>query len=98
MDETLDAVYRAGRAAWPSIALDAATFAEHFALHAIPCDDRALANAADLYLACACARNVPEATRALDDVLTGSVVGAVARVDPGTSFVDEVLQILRVRL
>jgi hypothetical protein len=61
MDETLDAVFRAGRAAWPSIALDAATFAAHFALHAIFCDDSALANAADLYLACAC--NVPEAAR-----------------------------------
>ena len=88
----------AGRAAWPAIALDADAFAAHLEAHTQRGNAIPLEHAGDFYLTCACALGVPEATRALDDIVKRGLVRAVARVDARAAFVDDALQALRVKL
>jgi RNA polymerase sigma-70 factor (ECF subfamily) len=88
--------------AWPEIALDDAVFVAHLG-DRLPEDESARAtfgklHAADLYLACACARQVPEAVAAFERDHLSRAVGAVRRIDSTPDFVDEVRQRLRERL
>lgn len=53
---------------------------------------------ADLYLACACARGAPEAIASFHRHYRSVVAGAVARIDPSRSFLDEVMQTLEIKL
>jgi RNA polymerase sigma-70 factor (ECF subfamily) len=86
-----------GRAAHPRLALDEATFAAY--LDARATDDAALRrlHAADLYLACACARGEPEALVVFEAQIVDKLAPALARAG-AASLVDEVKQIVRERL
>ena len=86
-----------GRSAWPAIDLDIDTFRRYFARHAserIPGDDRA----ADMYLACACGYGVDGAVGALEHAFSRDIASAVASINPSPSFVEEALQVTRLRL
>jgi RNA polymerase sigma-70 factor (ECF subfamily) len=99
----LRALYQAGRARWSSLPpLPPVELATHLALHLSPDEDRltqlrALV-AEDLYLACACAIDLPGAVAAFDEAYLSRVPAFVARVDPSPAFADEIRQILRERL
>ena len=96
--EPFEAALAAGRAAWPKIPLEPAVFARHLATlgrdGAPPPPD----HAADVYLACACAHGVPQALRALDDLLTRETANVVRRVDRSPAFIEDVLQAVREKL
>jgi RNA polymerase sigma-70 factor (ECF subfamily) len=88
------AFLQAGRAAWPSLAVDAAAFERFVAerAHAL------VQHAPDLYLAFACSLGDGSALRAFDPVLRDAAVGAASRLDPSAGFADEVAQVLREKL
>jgi RNA polymerase sigma-70 factor (ECF subfamily) len=101
MEERLQAFVDGARRAWPAFQLDDAVFMTHLAEH-LPKDIEVAKaiegiNAKDLYLACACARGVPQAIAVFDRELL-AVSGAVARVDRSPHFVDEIRQRVRERL
>jgi RNA polymerase sigma-70 factor (ECF subfamily) len=98
----LASALEAGRAAWPDLALDPLDFAAHLGAHAPDGADLAAAvaelHAAELYLACACARGEPRALACFDEHFlsgVGRTWGARHRL---ADFADEVRQALRVRL
>jgi RNA polymerase sigma-70 factor (ECF subfamily) len=96
-EATLRAFVEAGRAAWPGIDVEPAAFVEYLAARS----SEGLAPielAGDLYLACACAAGMPAAIDAFQRTVRPYVERAVARVDRSPAFVDEVMQILNVRL
>ncbi len=102
LGEALAGAFEAGRAAWPEVALDPLEFVAHLAARLPDAPDPAAAigelHAADLYLACACARGEPRALVCFDDHLlahVGRTWGARHRL---ADFADEVRQALRVRL
>lgn len=84
-----------GRAAWPSIPLAAEEF-----LKFVEGRGQELAEgvAGDLYLACACALQVPQALAAFDQAYVGQVPAYLSRVDGAGPFVEDVRQLLRIRL
>lgn len=89
------AAWRAGQAAYPGLAVDAARFAAHVA--ALP--DAALArHGADLYLACACLDGDAAALRRFDDDVLAPASQAVRRIVHDAPFVDEVRQRVRAAL
>lgn len=104
LESALGAALEAGRARWPDLALPPERFIAHVAT-IVPATDPAPAeaiaalHAADLYLACACANDVPSAVERFEEAhlrALGAVLGAAlasSAVD-----VDEVRQRLRVRL
>jgi RNA polymerase sigma-70 factor, ECF subfamily len=83
----------AARAAWPELRLEPAKFAAH----AAACGARPQ-HLADLYLACAAAAGDPAALRAFDERLLPAVDPVVRRIDASPAFLDEVRQLVRVRL
>lgn len=92
-------VVAAARAAWPAIELPTDRFVAYFA-ERLPDDaDPAAAlrtvNAADLYLACACAHGDPVALAAFDDHCLTAVDRALARLALDADMVGEVKQRLR---
>lgn len=103
LEAALASALDAGRAAWPDVPLDPLEFAAHLAAR-VPDAPPDLAaaigelHAADLYLACACARGEPRALACFDD----HFMAAVGRTWGGrhrlADFADEVRQALRVRL
>ncbi|HEY2517323.1 MAG TPA: hypothetical protein VGI39_40900 [Polyangiaceae bacterium] len=89
--------FEAGRSAWPSFALPYEAFEAFFGLHvalAAPLD----LHAADMYLACACARGEPAALAAFERAYAIDLARAVGSIDPGQAAVDDVLQAMRERL
>jgi RNA polymerase sigma-70 factor (ECF subfamily) len=92
-----DTWLEAAREAWPDIGLDPALFAAHRARHSGD-GGAALAYAADLYLACACAHGVPSAIATFERTIGAEVARAVRRVDPSPAFADEVAQVVRAKL
>jgi RNA polymerase sigma-70 factor, ECF subfamily len=83
--------------AWPGVALDPAVFAAHAEAQrsrggALP------EHLGDLYLACAAARGDAAALRLVDERVFSAIDPAVRRVDPSPVFLDELRQVLRVRL
>jgi RNA polymerase sigma-70 factor (ECF subfamily) len=90
-----EALYVAGRAAWPTVSLDPRLLEAHLARHAheVPTD-----HAADYYLACACTHGNAEATRIVGEMIGADLVRAVARIDARPEFVDDALQTLRAKL
>lgn len=103
LEAALASALDAGRAAWPDVPLDPLEFAAHLAARVpeAPPDLAAAIgelHAADLYLACACARGEPRALACFDD----HFMAAVGRTWGGrhrlADFADEVRQALRVRL
>jgi RNA polymerase sigma-70 factor (ECF subfamily) len=97
MDDTVANALAQGRAAWPDVALDDDAFAARVA--AVTAEDPgALAHAADLYLACACAAGAPAALAAFERAFVKDVPRFVDRFRAGASFADEVAQLLREKL
>ncbi len=93
LDAAIRALFEAGRAAWPGVELDAGAFARH--VGAIAAGAPALppqAHAADVYLACACARGDEAAIAAFGRSFSGAIERAVGRVDPAPAFVEDVRQ------
>lgn len=101
--EWLDAALRrldaAGRAAWPRIALEAEVFAAHLADRLGACPDLKDAlsaiHAADLFLACACSRGLPDALAEFERAHLSLVPVLVRRFDPSAEFADDVAQSMR---
>jgi RNA polymerase sigma-70 factor (ECF subfamily) len=98
MESSLEEVLAAGRAAWPTVRMDAEALARRLEAHEQQGSAVAREHAADFYLSCACALGVAEATRALDAILRNEVAPAVARINSRADFVDDALQALRVKL
>jgi RNA polymerase sigma-70 factor len=94
----LTSALAAGRARWPSIELDPARFVRHLAARASDEAQLAQLNVADLYLTCACEAGTPRALECFEHALLGKVPAFVARYDSSHGFVDEVKQVLRVKL
>lgn len=97
LEDALTALYDAGRAAWPNVAVDPLTFARHLA--SIWTEDAALprvAFGADVYLACACALGDARAIAAFDRAYAGVIARAVARVGPTLG--EDAAQLVREKL
>jgi RNA polymerase sigma-70 factor (ECF subfamily) len=95
LGDDLRARVDAGRAAWPGVALDDATFVRHVAAcsaESLP----PLKYAADLWLACACATGTKGAVEAFEKEHRTTLERAVSRVSP--AMVDEVVQVVFVSL
>jgi RNA polymerase sigma-70 factor, ECF subfamily len=95
-------VHAAAQAAWPDLDVGAEQLAGYLGERADVArpPDQALAALAsdDLYLACACARQVPTALAAFEAHHLAALDGVVGRIDPSPAFADELKQLLRVRL
>ena len=95
-------VHAAAQTAWPDLGIGAELLAGYLSERAdiTRPPDQALAGLAsnDLYLACACARQIPTALAAFDAHHLAALGGVVGRIDPSPSFADELKQLLRVRL
>jgi RNA polymerase sigma-70 factor (ECF subfamily) len=97
LDEELRARLDAGRAGWPGVEVDPPRFAAYLGERSeqgIPSPEFA----ADLYLACACALGAPAALDAFRRAFRLDVGKAIARTDASAAFLDEVMQILSVKL
>jgi RNA polymerase sigma-70 factor (ECF subfamily) len=97
LEQELCARLEAGRAAWPDFDVEPFRFVTHIAERAgegLP----ALDLASDLYLACACALQIASALEAFQRAFRGDVGRAISRTDPSAAFLDEVMQILSVKL
>jgi RNA polymerase sigma-70 factor, ECF subfamily len=91
-DGLIDDAWRAGKAAWPDLAVGRDRFAAHIAA----LDPRAVERfAADLYLATACLAGEPTAHARFEKELFASARQAIAAIDSSPTFVDEALQKLR---
>jgi RNA polymerase sigma-70 factor (ECF subfamily) len=102
LDDALATVTRRARDAWPDLAVDDETFASYLAARVGddgPIED-ALARlpAADVYLACACARGDSDAIRAFEARYFGEVDLIVARVRDVVAGAEEVRQMIREKL
>ena len=98
LNETVEAIVRAGRDAYPKIALAPATFVEHLALHVRTSEALATVHGADLYLACGVCQGDRAAVAAFEEHFMARVPDYVLRVRVGRDVVDEVQQKLREHL
>lgn len=96
-EEVESSALRAARAAWPEIVIDPGRFAAHVAA-CRRAGGGAPEHLADLYLAWAAVEGDAVAVRSLDERVLAATAPAVRRVDGAADFVDEVRQLLRVRL
>ncbi|MFP2913286.1 transcriptional regulator, partial [Pyxidicoccus sp. 3LFB2] len=84
LEDVLASLYATGRQAWPTVPLAEEDFLRHLA-ERVPPGERpakvlAEVHAADLYLACACARGTPSAHAALERHVLPKAAASVARV------------------
>jgi RNA polymerase sigma-70 factor (ECF subfamily) len=86
-----------GRAAWPDLAIDDASFVAHLGPRVAPGSVDS-AHAGDLWLACACARAVPGAVEAFEQAHAADVRAVHAQAHPPRPALDELQQVLRARL
>jgi RNA polymerase sigma-70 factor, ECF subfamily len=101
LDRRLWAIVAEGRAAWPDLTLDARLVAEFIARQATAeLADAALdgLRPADLYLACACAHQLPAALAAFDRDYMREVDIALSRMRVGPPRLQDVKQLVRQRL
>lgn len=97
-ETALTAAWEAARAAWPAIALDRDVFARNLG--------RCLANGEpletlrlpDLYLACACAENLPAAHAALEATILVRVPAFLSGLQPSDELIETTRQALREKL
>lgn len=95
----VDALVERGRAAWPALAVTPERARAHVAAKLGEGDgDGDALHAEDLYLACACATGVGAALAAFDERYLSQVKLFLGRMKPTPALVDEVQQLLRVRL
>lgn len=86
-------MYVAGRRHWPGVELPFDSFVEHCTRVLGEGDGKELrVNATDLYLCCACASGIPEASYAFEREAGAVARAAIARIDRDPEFVQEVLQ------
>ncbi|WP_241759144.1 sigma-70 family RNA polymerase sigma factor [Pyxidicoccus parkwayensis] len=102
LEDVLASLYAAGQQAWPGVSLAEEDFLRHLASR-VPQDEepsRVLASlhAADLYLACACARGDSTAHAALERHVFPKAAASVARLRDAGVESSEVFQHLRERL
>ncbi len=91
-ERNMSSRYEAGQRAWPEINLSFEEFAA-FADSRRPPEGPIPADFADdVFLACACARNVPHALRCFRDRFAPVVAAAVRRFDDSDAFAEEVYQ------
>jgi RNA polymerase sigma-70 factor (ECF subfamily) len=84
-----------GAQAFPDIELSGDDFAAWLAARSLPPD---APNGADLYLACACLAQRPEALRVFEASYLSQVRRYVARLQLGPDLLDELVQLLREKL
>jgi RNA polymerase sigma-70 factor (ECF subfamily) len=96
----LDRAVDEARRAWPRLELSEGDFIEHLAQHvgAEPVAALTSLHAADLYLACACARGDSKAISAFEKRFFPEVADAIARLDGSGTLKDDVQQMLREKL
>ncbi len=94
--ERLHDLWLASRTAWPRVDVPLAEFERYVRERAGDAGDEL--NLVDLYLACGCSLGMPGALTTFEQVLLGHVPRFVARIDPSSSFADEVRQLLAVYL
>ncbi|WP_437681871.1 sigma-70 family RNA polymerase sigma factor [Sorangium sp. So ce131] len=93
---TIAALFEAGQAAFPAIAVEATALARYLgercsaAGGALPPPSLA----ADVYLACACVLGVPGAHAAFEREFSGVIARAAARVEPSPAFADDLRQVV----
>ena len=95
--EIVDQAYDAGRAAWPGVALSRENFDERLRLLQVD-PDSALARGADLFLAVACAAQLPAAVSLFERSFLAPVPRQLGRVALTAHEEDELRQQLRVKL
>ncbi len=99
--EVSDLGITAAIARWPSW-LEAASFGHYLGRRIDPALPLAEAvgelAVGDLYLACACARNIPAAHAALEQHYGGNLRAALSTLDSRADFIAEVLQVLREKI
>jgi RNA polymerase sigma-70 factor (ECF subfamily) len=83
--------------AWPKLRSKPADFVGRLDL-AMAGEDFEDRHVADLYLAWACSLGDEKAMASLDPILRVEVTAAASRVDPSTTFVEEVVQLVRDKL
>ena len=101
LDRRLWAIVAQGRAAWPDLSVDARFVVEFIARQATPdLADTTLdgLRPADLYLACACAHQLPGALAAFDRDYMREVDVALQRMRVGPPRLQDVKQLVRQRL
>jgi len=94
VDAQIDAAWRAGTAAWPTVTLARDVLAAHLA----GIEDAVDAHAADLFLVAAALAKDAKAIELLDRELVAAARGAIGSIDSSSEFVDEALQKLRTSL
>jgi len=90
-----DRAFEAGRAAWPSIAVDREQLA---ALVGRVGDDAAARFGGDLYLVAGCLAGNAQALAVFDREILSATRAAIASIDSSAAFVDEACQRLRTAL
>jgi RNA polymerase sigma-70 factor len=106
LEDALQALFRAGQQAWPTVPLPAKDFVAHLAerLAARPPGPEESGpsldkiNGSELYLTCACAHGLPQALAAFESAYLTRVPAQVAHINRSPAFADEVCQVLRVNL
>ncbi len=94
LEEALQAMLEAGRAAWPRLELPEAVFVEHVARVA-PRGALGQLRAADLYLACACVRGEQQALAAFEQTQLPRLDKALAAAGLEPASIEEVKQRVR---
>lgn len=95
--EIVRQLFEVGQAAWPTFSLSFEGFERHCEQLGVGAQSDAI-EGADLYLCCACAVGIPEASRALQTLGSAVVEAAVRRVDARDDFVRDTLQELWTKL
>lgn len=102
LEKQLFSLYGNGKAAWPGVLLPLQDFFAHLGTH---CNGEgeltaflASVQAADLYLAAACAQGIPAALRAFDEHFLSRLPTFLTRLRPADSFIEEMRQVLREKL
>jgi RNA polymerase sigma-70 factor (ECF subfamily) len=97
LETALRARWDAARAAWPGVDVDETSFVRFLAERSgerLPAPERS----GELYIACACTAGVPAALDAFRRVYRPVIAKAVRRTDPSDAFLDDVMQVLGVKL
>lgn len=101
LDATLARLSSTALEAWPELDIDAAEFVRYVAERVPAVEVGAALDglcAADLYLACGCARGVTAAVEAFDRQFLSRIGKHVRRIDASPTFAAELTQHLRVKL
>jgi RNA polymerase sigma-70 factor (ECF subfamily) len=96
VDRVTQRAHARAAAAWPDLDVSAAEFATRVRTDDVDAIDAL--HAADLYLACACARGDARALAAFEARYFAELPAYLSRFDANAAFIDEVRQVLRAKL